>query len=161
MQHLRGSNQSLRQLGAGLLLCAIVLTSGATNLGRADDGHGSGKNGNNNNAEVRLRTQLAGGAIAGKRPEGNADFRMEPAKNRTRLNVEVENVSLAQGTILTVSIMHGAVSTNAGTITLNAFGGGELELNSQDGDTVPAIVAGDVVTVSNAGSPILTGVFGN
>jgi hypothetical protein len=159
MNHLRRSSQSLRQLGVGFLLCAMALAPGAMNL-RADDGHGNG-NQNQNNGEVRLRTQLAGGAIAGRRPEGNADFRMEPAKSRTRLNVEVENLNLAQGTMLQVSIMHGGVSTNIGTITLNAFGRGELERNSQDGDTVPVIMAGDVVTVSNAGSPILTGVFGN
>ena len=38
--------------------------------------------------------------------------------------------------------------TLAGHITLNAFGAGELELNSQDGATVPAVVSGDMVIVS-------------
>ena len=136
----------------------MVLASGATAVLSADDGHGN--NNNNNNGEVRLRTKLAGGAIAGKTPEGSADFRMETAKNRSRLNVEVEDVNLPQGTMLQVSITHAGATSSIGTITLNGFGEGELELNSQDGATVPAIVAGDIVTVSNAGAAILTGAFG-
>jgi hypothetical protein len=55
-------------------------------------------------------------------------------------------------------VSHGGASAKAGVIHLRA-GGGELELNTQDGDTVPAIVKSDVVKVSNAGSPILMGVF--
>jgi hypothetical protein len=148
----------LRQFGAALLLSAVALAAGGT-LILADDGHGNGNN--NNNGEVRLRTNLAGGAIAGQRPEGNADFRMEASRNRTRLNVEVEHVNLPQGTVLQVSISHAGTATHIGTITLNAFGGGELELNSQDGDTVPVVVAGDMVMVSNAGAVILSGAFGS
>src|SRR5437764_10581921 len=117
------------------MLAAAVLMIGATMVARADHGN----NNNNNNNETRLRTRLAGGAINGKTPEGNADFRSEPAKGRTRLNVEVENVNLPAGTVLDVTVQHGAASTLAGHITLNAFGGGELELNSQDGATVPAV----------------------
>jgi hypothetical protein len=144
---------------AVLLVCTMML---ATGIAGANDGKGKADNGNNINAvEVRLRTQLAGGAIAGQKPEGNADFRMESAKNRTRLNVEVEHVNLPQGTVLSVAVMHGTASTMIGTITLNAFGGGELELNSEDGAAVPAIMAGDIVTVSNGAAAILTGAFGN
>ena len=54
--------------------------------------------------EIRLRTALSGGAIAGRVPSGNADFRSEPARNRSRLNVEVENVNLANGTVLDVLV---------------------------------------------------------
>jgi hypothetical protein len=49
-------------------------------------------------------------------------------------------------------------STVVGHIALK-FGGGELELNSQDGDTVPALVKGSMVTVANGGTTILAGVF--
>jgi hypothetical protein len=110
------------------------------------------------NTEVRLRTSLAGGAIAGKVPSGNADFRSESDRNRSRLNVEVEDVNLADGTVLAVMVSHGGVSVKVGEIHLNGRTG-ELELNSQDGDTVPAIMKSDMVTVSNAGAAILTGVF--
>jgi len=32
-------------------------------------------------------------------------------------------------------------------------------LNTRDGDTVPALVKGDIITVSNAGTPVLSGAF--
>jgi hypothetical protein len=131
------------------LLTIAVLAVGTASMANADHG-----NGNNNNAETRLRTRLAGAAIQGQTPEGSADFRVD-AKNRSRLNVEVEHVNLPAGTVLTVSVGGSAV----GTITLSALGFGELELNSQDGDTVPAVKAGDMVVVSNGATAILTGVF--
>jgi hypothetical protein len=34
-----------------------------------------------------------------------------------------------------------------------------LDLNSQDGDVVPAIVAGDVITVLNGTAAVLVGSF--
>ena len=88
--------------------------------------------------ELRLRTSLAGGAIGGRVASGHADFRSESDRNRSRLNVEVEDVNLADGTVLAVMVSRGGVSTKVGEIHLKA-GIGELELNSQDGDTVPAI----------------------
>ena len=92
-------------------------------------------NGNNNNAETRLKAKLTGPAISGKTPEGSADFRMD-SRGRSRLNVEVEHVNLAAGTMLTVSLTHAGASSNVGSIKLSALGGGEIELNSQDGDAV-------------------------
>src|SRR3954452_1348786 len=132
-------NQYGRHLGRATL---IALTMGAL--------IGASLWADSSSTELRLRTQLAGGAIAGKVPSGNADFRMESARNRSRLNVEVENVNLANGTVLSVMVSHAGVSAKVGEIhLLNGFG--ELELNSQDGATVPAIVKQDIVTVSNAG----------
>jgi hypothetical protein len=133
------------------MLMAVVLAVGTAAVVRADHG------GNNNN-ETRLRTKLAGGAIQGKTPEGNAEFRMDQ-KGRTSFKVEVENVNLPAGTVLDVTLTDAGTPTVVGHITLNAFGEGELELQSQDGDTVPAAVKGDIVTVLNAGSPILSGTF--
>ena len=108
--------------------------------------------------ELRLRTSLAGGAIGGRVPSGHADFRSESDRNRSRLNVEVEDVNLADGTVLAVMVSHGGASAKVGEIHLKG-GIGELELNSQDGETVPAVMKSDMVTVSNASAPILTGVF--
>ena len=134
-----------------LMLVVTILAAGATAIARADHGdHGD------NNSGTRLKTKLAGGAIQGKTPEGSAEFRTD-AKNRSEFKVEVENVNLPAGTVLDVTV--GASSTLAGHITLNKFGEGELELRSQDGDTVPSVAAHDTVTVSNAGSAILSGTF--
>lgn len=157
MTYLKRSGKLLGPLSAGLLMLSLTLAPGSNFAARADDGHGGANNGNN--TEVRLRTALAGGAIAGMVPSGSADFRMEAARNRSRLNVEVEHVNLPAGTVLSVSITDAGTVTMVGKITLNAAGFGELELNSQDGDKVPAIVKGDMVTVMNGTAVILTGVF--
>jgi len=148
---------------------------GSTNSGPGNNNNGncnSGCNNNNNNngncnmgcnnhnnaTQVRLRTRLAGAAIAGRHPEGNADFRNDGV--RMRLNVEVENVNLANGTVLTVAIVHNGTSTAAGTIMVNSSSDeNELELDSQNGNMVPTVVAGDMTTVSNRAQVILAGVF--
>ncbi len=150
-----------------LTLAIAALTVGSM-AAWADDGQkggqGSGQgqgpgpgNNKNQNAQVRLRTTLAGAAIQGIKPEGNADFRND-GQGRTRLNVEVENVNLPAGTVLGVAVVHAGVSTMVGSITLGS-GENELELDSQNGATVPAVVSGDMVTVSNGAAVILAGAF--
>lgn len=107
--------------------------------------------------EVRLRTRLSGAAIGGEAPSGNAEFRMEAARQRARLKVEVEDVNLPQGTKLQVVLDHAGVKTVIGQIVLDAFGFGELELNSQDGDNVPAVQPGDIIIVMHGATAILSG----
>jgi len=140
-----------RAVAAALLFSAVAVT-----MVHADDNGGK-----NNSTEVRLRTRLAGAAIAGMVPEGNGDFRSRPDRSRTNLSVGVENVNLPANTVLTVSIKlpNAAAATTVGTITLSALHEGELELDSRDGDAIPAVVTGTMVTVSNGATPILTGVF--
>jgi hypothetical protein len=141
------------------ILATVVLAAGAATIVVADN-HNNDNNGNGNNNKTRLRTRLAGAAITGMTPEGNADFRSDSNNNRMRLNVEVEHVNAPAGTSLDVSIQHGTSSPMmVGHIMLSATGEGELELNSQDGATVPAVQSGDMVIVSNGGTAILTGVF--
>src|SRR5229473_454580 len=77
-------------------------------------------------AEQRLRTSLSGGAISSMVPSGHADFRSEAARNRSRLNVEVENVNLANGAVLSVFVSHAGASVKIGEIQIQA-GFGELE----------------------------------
>ena len=134
------------------VLATVVLAAGAATVALADNG--------NDNNQTRLRTRLAGAAIAGKTPEGNADFRSESKKMRMRLNVEVEHVNLPSGTSLDVAVQQGTGSpVVVGHIVLSATGEGELELDSQDGATVPALQTGDKVFVNNGATTILTGVF--
>jgi hypothetical protein len=103
-----------------------------------------------------LNTPLHGAAISGEKPNGTADFRTDGT--RTRLTVEVEDVNLPDGTILSVFIVHNGSGTSAGKLKL-AAGFGELELRSQDGDVVPAVQDGDVVLVKQGSSRRLAGVF--
>lgn len=109
-------------------------------------------------SSTRLRTSLSGGAIDGITPKGSADFRVD-SPSRTRLEVEVEHLNLPAGTMLDVAIVHSNVATPVGQIKLSALGSGEVELESEKGQLVPAVVKGDMVTVSNAGTGILSGTF--
>jgi hypothetical protein len=137
---------------ACLLFMTALLMGGVVSM-RAEDGQKNGQT-----AQVRRRTTLAGAAIQGKKPEGNADFRND-SNIRTRLNVEVENINLPAGTILTVAVVHSGVSMTVGTIKLGSTGESELELNFQNGAVVPTIASGDMVTVSNGTAVILAGAF--
>jgi uncharacterized phage protein gp47/JayE len=141
-----------------MLAVSAFLMGGLVGV-RAEDGNKNNNNNNNNQgSQVRLRTTLAGAAIQGRKPEGNADFRND-SQGRMRLNIEVENVNLPSGTVLTVAVVHAGVSTMVGTITVGGTGESELELESQNGAMVPAIVSGDMVTVSNGAAVILAGAF--
>jgi hypothetical protein len=106
-----------------------------------------------------MRTSLSGAPIQGKTPKGGAEFRADSVRLRSSLKVEVENVNLPAGTTLNVTLERGTFSQPEGQITLDAFGEGELELNTQDGDNVPAVQTGDVVKVFNDTAVILIGVF--
>ena len=107
-------------------------------------------------SEIRMRTALAGGAIAGLVPSGQADFRAIESQGRTRLNVEVEDVNLV-GSKVDVFVD----GEKIGSITISAapIRGGDLELNSQDGQLVPAVKSGAIVVVRNGATAILSGVL--
>lgn len=140
-------------------LATALLLSVAMGAASAYDGDKGYYNGNNgNNTQVRLRTNLTGALIRGHRPEGKADFRME--NGRTRLNVEVENVNLAAGTVLSVAVIHAGMVTAVGKIILDSGNPeNELELDSQHGDAVPPIASGDIIIVANGAAVVLAGAF--
>ncbi len=101
-------------------------------------------------AETRLRTQLkdSSGAVSGA-----ADFRDLGA--RKRLSVQIEDQ--AANTMFSVNINGGS---SIGSITTDAFGVGTLHLETQNGDTVPAIVSGNKLNVVDAlGNTVLSGQF--
>ncbi|MBK7928045.1 MAG: hypothetical protein IPJ98_11330 [Bryobacterales bacterium] len=107
------------------------------------------------NGETRVRTPLAGGAVNGLQPSGKADFRVRGAGSR--LNVEIEDVNLPPGSVVDVFVGNQRI----GTITVGPppMRGGELELNTNDGATVPAIRPGDQITIRTAAQGVLvTGV---
>jgi hypothetical protein len=106
--------------------------------------------------DVRVRVQLAGAPLGGRLPEGHADFRTR-ADGRRSFEVEVEEVNLPVGTVLNVLVNN----VQIGQITLGALLRGELEFESEHGQTVPAITQGTTVTVTNAatGATILAGTF--
>lgn len=105
--------------------------------------------------ELRLRTALAGGAISGLTPSGHADYR--GSDGRARLNVEVEDINLPAGTKVDVLLNQEKI----GVITISAapIRGGELELNTQDGQPVPSVKPGAMVVVTDGDTPLVSGVL--
>jgi len=125
---------------------------GRDDTGVDDRGRGKGKGGGKPGG-VRREINLSGEDINGLTPKGKAEFRVRG--QQTKFKVEVERVNLPDGTALTVKVNDNAV----GALTLN-LGTGELELNSNDGDTVPQIRQGDRVTVTDSnGAVLLSGQF--
>lgn len=101
---------------------------------------------------IRLAPQTM---INGVTPKGKAVYRVRPSRNRTKFKVQIEKIAAPNGSTFGV-VVDGAP---VGTITI-ALGTGELELSSNDGDVVPAIVSGSVVQVFDANNVlILSGAF--
>lgn len=105
--------------------------------------------------EIRLEARLAGAAINGLLPKGDAKFRSR-VDGRRDLNVEVEKVNLPAGTVLNVLIDN----VNVGQIVLTPMLENELELESEHGAVIPNVTTTSTVVVSNIqGATILSGVF--
>ncbi|MDX1981184.1 MAG: hypothetical protein SFV51_13010 [Bryobacteraceae bacterium] len=100
--------------------------------------------------ELRIQTRLTGGALNGMTPSGSSRFRARGGNSD--FSVEVEDVNLPDGTLLTVTVGGRA----AGSIRL-ALRGGEIDVNTRDGDSVPQAAAGEVVVVSGPSGAILSG----
>ena len=132
---------AIKMMTCALAMVAITLTPA---LNAKDGASGT-----------RLRAKLTGPAIATVTPMGEAQFKSNTLGNRSELEVEVEHVSLPAGTALDVQVK----GVSVGTIKLHTSGEGELDLDSQSGAAVPAVVKGDTVSVLNAGVVIMTGVF--
>ncbi len=152
------SGDLVRVIGpAGPILTGALQERSFGDDRRSDDSSTSSTStGNSSSTESRVQSPLAGGAIGGVRPSGAIDFRVRQGGDQ-KLNVEVEHLNLPAGTVLNVYVGDAVV----GRITVGPppMRGGELEISTRDGGTVPAIAAGAVVSVRNAaGGVLLTGV---
>jgi len=104
--------------------------------------------------ENELFAALSGDTINGVMPIGIAEY--EVHSSRTELEVNVRQVNLAVGTVLTVIVDGNAV----GTFMLRSGGEGELRLRSDNGQTVPVIMVGSAISVNQGSTVILSGIFG-
>ena len=95
---------------------------------------------------------LSGPTINGVLPNGFAQFEIH--SSRTELEVRVNQVNLAGGSVLTVFVDN----ANVGSMFLSS-GEGRLRLRSDEGQSVPLVIAGSTIAIQNAGSNILTGTF--
>jgi len=108
-------------------------------------------------SETIVTATLTGAAIGGQTPHGTAEFRQRDNGDR-KLEVEVEDVNLPAGTLLNVSVGN----QNIGTITLDALRAGQIELETERGQIVPAVNSGANVTVTNqSNAVVVSGAFGN
>jgi hypothetical protein len=87
-------------------------------------------------------------------PHGVGTYNVYPSGNR-ELEVEIEDVSLADGTVLSAFVDGNQI----GTITLSAQKG-KVRLKTSLGDTVPTVNDGMSCEVKNGSTVLVTGVFG-
>lgn len=96
---------------------------------------------------------LSGPTLNGVVPTGFGEYEIH--SSRVELEVRVRQINLPGGTSLGVVVD----GTLAGNMTLESDGEGRLRLRSDNGQTVPNVVAGSTIEVRNGGSAILTGTF--
>lgn len=106
------------------------------------------------NGDLRVEAKLAGAAINGLRPVGEAKFKVKG--NERELEVEVERLNLPVNTALSVFVDN----VKVGDLVLSSTMETRLELESEHGQTVPNVITGSTVTVVNSqGQTVLSGVF--
>ena len=131
---------------AAVIACAMFLFAAVAS---ADSGDGS--------QDTRIVAALSGAGIGGVTPKGSAEFRQR-ADGRRSLEVEVEHVNLPAGTALNVFVDGQAI----GTITLDSLGAGQIELETENGQTFPLINSRTrVVVADQTGKTIVAGAFGD
>ena len=127
--------------------------------------HGSGSSGSNGSgsgggSEIRLRARLTGNAIGNFVPSGQADWRQR-AGRFTRFSTEVEDVNLPADSELDVFVGPSITCSGnpVGTIILGPppIRGGDLNLDTRDGDTVPLMRVGNIVSVCFNGGAVVSG----
>jgi hypothetical protein len=91
--------------------------------------------------EVRLEAALTPTAVD---PGAFGEARFESRSDRSELRVEVDDISVTDEVDVFVN------GSFIGTIVLDDDGGGRLDLNSQNGDAVPALRDGDEIEVVDA-----------
>jgi len=103
---------------------------------------------------VRLSARMVSGAASGK-----ADYRERG--NRRRLNVEAEdlpNTTPSPQTVFVNGSPVGNMTLEACPVPATQLLCGELELDTQDGQPVPVIVRGQIVSIG-ANPAVLAGTF--
>ncbi|MBI5288739.1 MAG: hypothetical protein HY873_07175 [Chloroflexi bacterium] len=126
------------------VVAGIAAISAAALVGADAMGVFAGGGGGSTKAEVRLDVvDTANNALA----SGKAKSEQRP--DRTRFSIEAEDVQTEPGAYQVRITRNGSPVADSAGITLNVdtLGFGETELNTQDGDTVPTVLSGDLVEV--------------
>jgi hypothetical protein len=130
-------------LGVALALVALAASFAVSPKAFAQSGQ------SDSTLEIRLRTRLTGPPLNGQTPHGKAEFEQEDSGRK--FSVEVEDVSLPNGTILVV----GVNGTRVGTIKIQSGDGTLLLVNGH----APNVTKGSKVVIRAAGNSIMSGTF--
>lgn len=103
---------------------------------------------------ILVRTAILNSPTGSVDPHGEAEWQLYASGDR-ELEVEVEDLDLAQGTVLTAFINGASV----GTLTVDDREKAKLKLRTEDGQTVPEVNAGSTVEVRNGDTVLVAGVF--
>jgi hypothetical protein len=132
-------------LGAALIVCVFAVSLIAVS---ADGG--------NSDAVTKIEADLAGAAINGLVPRGEAEAKTFADGNR-KFEIHVTNVNLPDGTLLNIAVDGAQI----GTLRLIGLTG-EFEVETRNGQPVPQINSRTRVIVSNVpGNTIVAGSFSN
>lgn len=104
---------------------------------------------------IIVRTASLTAPAGSVNPHGMAVWQLYQSGNR-EIEVEIEDVTLASGTMLNV-VVDGTI---IGQIAVQVDQRGKLKLKTEDGQSVPAVNAGSTVSVRNGDKVLVAGVFG-
>ena len=104
---------------------------------------------------VAVRTATLAAPSGTVNPHGEATWELYQSGNR-ELEVEVEDLNLPQGTVLT-SFING---NNVGSAAVDDRGRSRLRLKTEDGQAVPVVNDGSTCEVRNGATLIVSGIFG-
>ena len=103
---------------------------------------------------IIIRTANLAAPSGSVNPHGAAEWQLYQSGKR-ELEVEVEDLSLATGTVL-AAFIDGA---NVGSLTVDINHKAKLKLDTEDGQTVPTVNVGSPVAVRNGATVVVAGVF--
>jgi hypothetical protein len=118
---------------ASLAMMSVMAVLGTTNQMWADKGQ--------QQLELKARQNKQ---INGFEAELRGDYRERPG--RDRLNAELEKINIPAGTPVAFCVLHNSAQTLIGVAKVAKAGGVlqvQIELEGEDGDAVPTVVAGD------------------
>ncbi len=102
---------------------------------------------------------LLSASVAGSRVgKGKATYASNASGSEKELEIELERIGLPVGTVLTATI----TGVTVGTLTVFVEKGttkAKLKLKSKSGQTVPTVIAGDVINILNATETAAMGTF--
>lgn len=104
---------------------------------------------------IVVRTAVLTSPAGSVNPHGAAAWKLYAGGNR-EIEIEIEDVSLAMGTVLN-GVVDGAV---IGQMTVDDRSRAKLKLRTADGQTVPATNDGSTIAVKNGATVLVNGVLG-